>query len=80
MKSLAQDDLREILDKLGGWPLLNTNSTAEYQFDWTNFMLKSKEIGYSTERLIDFTLTTDDSNALANRSLVCDVSETHNNT
>ena len=53
------DPLRSVLKKLGGWPLLEGRSWHEVDFKWYEVIYKLRELGFSTDYLINFSVTTD---------------------
>ena len=53
------DPLRSVLKKLGGWPLLEGSSWDEGDFKWYEVIYKLRELGFSTDYLINFSVTTD---------------------
>ncbi|XP_057334238.1 neprilysin-2-like isoform X2 [Microplitis mediator] len=50
----AFDLLTQILYDLGNWPLLQGGKWMTYNFDWADFIIKSKRIGLSINTFLDF--------------------------
>ncbi|XP_014295904.1 neprilysin-2 [Microplitis demolitor] len=50
----ALDLLRDIIKKLGNWPLLEGNNWKESDFDWIDFTIETKNIGLNFNNFLDF--------------------------
>ena len=63
IETLGLEPIKQILEDLGGWPvLLGPNSTWSGDnggYIWYEQVYKFREIGYSVDYLIDFSVTTD---------------------
>ena len=53
------EPLKSVLKKLGGWPLLEGSSWDEKGFKWYEVIYRLREMGFSTDYLINFSVTTD---------------------
>ena len=51
--------LKNILKKLGGWPLLEGENWNQEGFRWFNLVYNFREIGLSVDYLVDFSVTAD---------------------
>ena len=51
--------MAQILSEFGGWPVVVGDSWIEHQFDWIETMKKCRQIGYSFNYLMDFSIMTD---------------------
>ena len=51
--------LKNILKKLGGWPLLEGENWDQEGFRWFNMVYKFREVGFSADYLVDFSVTAD---------------------
>jgi len=51
--------LKNILKKLGGWPLLEGENWDQEGFRWFNMVYKFREVGFSVDYLVDFSVTAD---------------------
>ena len=62
IQDLGLEPIKQILEELGGWPVLlgpNGTWTSENNYIWYEQVYKFREIGYSVDYLIDFSVTTD---------------------
>lgn len=67
--------IKTVLDSIGGWPAVAGSDWDEESWSWQNATLKCRENGYSTDYIVDVSVSTD----LKNSSIrVLDVSEVHN--
>ena len=48
-----------MLKKLGGWPVLDGDQWLEGDFDWRSSIYKFRNIGYSVDYFIDFSIGVD---------------------
>lgn len=55
----GEKELLEILDDLGGWPVLSGDSWKEEDFDWKQTMVKFCHTGYSYDFFIGFKIKPD---------------------
>lgn len=53
------DPLLNILRKLGGWPVLEGNQWNESEFNWKESVYKFRQMGYSVDYFIDFSIGVD---------------------
>jgi len=53
------EPLKDLLQKMGGWPLLEGDKWNEDGFKWYQMMYKFRDFGYSVDYLTDFSVTTD---------------------
>ncbi|XP_033323591.2 M13 family metallopeptidase neprilysin 2 isoform X2 [Megalopta genalis] len=51
--------LLNILKKLGGWPLLEGDNWNETEFNWKESVYKFRQMGYSVDYFIDFSIGVD---------------------
>ena len=51
--------LKNILNKLGGWPLLEGENWNQEGFRWFNLVYNFREVGFSVDYLVDFSVTAD---------------------
>lgn len=57
--------IKEMLKKLGGWPVLEGESWNESEFTWKDSVYKFRTAGYSVDYFIDFSISTDLKNTTA---------------
>ena len=60
-----------MLDKFGGWPVVIGDSWNEEEFVWYEMIYKFREVGYSIDYFVDFSIVADLKNST---SRVIDVS------
>ncbi|KAK9304003.1 hypothetical protein QLX08_004498 [Tetragonisca angustula] len=53
------DPLLNILRKLGGWPVLEGDQWNENEFNWKESVYKFRQMGYSVDYFIDFSIGVD---------------------
>lgn len=46
------DDLKEILERLGGWPVVEGASWRDKDFKWWDLSMRAAKEGFSTDRII----------------------------
>ena len=51
--------LKNILKKLGGWPLLEGENWNQEGFRWFNLVYNFREVGFSVDYMVDFSVTAD---------------------
>lgn len=51
--------VKQILTKLGGWPVLEGNTWKENDFDWKTSVYKFRKQGYSVDYFLDFSVGID---------------------
>jgi neprilysin len=49
----------EIMDTMGGWPVVKGDSWDEKAWSWQNAALNCRKSGYSTDYVVDFSVGTD---------------------
>lgn len=59
IEKTSDNDFRDILKKLGGWPVLEGKSWDESSFDWKKAVYKFRNTGYSIDYFIDFEVEVD---------------------
>jgi predicted metalloendopeptidase len=59
IEMVGLDGLKAILQKMGGWPLLEGASWDETNYKWYEMTYKFRSQGYSVDYLVDFSVTTD---------------------
>merc|ERR1719334_1049755 len=65
IEAAGLDPVKELLDKLGGWPVLLDSPQqwdANDSFRWPQFNIKSMELGLSTDYIVDHDVDQDDRN------------------
>lgn len=55
--------MMEILQTLGGWPVLEGEKWKEGDFDWRQSVYKFRKVGYSVDYFIDFSVGIDFKNS-----------------
>lgn len=50
------DPLLQMLKKLGGWPVLEGETWKEDEFDWRESTFKFRDMGYSVDYFLDFSI------------------------
>lgn len=63
IEKIGLQPMKDMLKKLGGWPVLEGDSWDEENFSWIDTVYKFRENGYSTDYLIDFSIVTDSKNS-----------------
>ncbi|XP_029033207.1 neprilysin-2 isoform X2 [Osmia bicornis bicornis] len=53
------DPLIKILEKLGGWPVLEGDNWNKSEFNWTDSVYRFRKMGYSVDYFIDFSIGVD---------------------
>jgi neprilysin len=48
-----------LLKKLGGWPVLEGDNWDAASFTWLQSVYKFREVGFSVDYFLDFSVTTD---------------------
>lgn len=59
----SKNNFKDILKKLGGWPVLDGNYWDESNFDWKKLDNKLRSMGYSMNHFISFYVAFDASNS-----------------
>ena len=61
IEDTGTDGLKRILDRLGGWPVLEGDawSEANPNYLWYEQIFRFREMGYSVDYFVDFSVTTD---------------------
>jgi hypothetical protein len=55
--------LLDILRKLGGWPVLDSDAWDAGKFDWRQSVFNFRAMGYSVDYFMDFSVSTDAKNS-----------------
>lgn len=55
----GEERVRSLLEKLGGWPVLEGDSWDEGSFDWRQAVYRFKKNGLSVDYIIDFSVSVD---------------------
>jgi len=58
------NDLREVVDKLGGWPVLQGEKWTGENFKWHELSVKASDEGLSSDRMISIGIGTDSKDSL----------------
>ena len=53
------EPLKVMLERMGGWPLLEGASWSAEGYKWYDMTYKFRDHGYSVDYLVDFSVTTD---------------------
>ena len=68
-----------MLQKMGGWPLLEGDSWTTEGYKWFDMTYKFRDHGYSVDYLVDFSVTTDLKNSRwANTGITFTLSQLEN--
>merc|ERR1719370_689815 len=57
------EPLKEILAKMGGWPVVDGDTWDESKFEWSQNIYTNRKLGYSIDYLFDFSVTTNIKNS-----------------
>ena len=49
--------LKDILQEMGGWPVVEGDTWNEEEFSWTENIYKNRRLGYSIDYIVDFSVT-----------------------
>ena len=60
-----------MLDKFGGWPVVIGDSWDEEEFVWYEMIYKFREVGYSIDYFVDFSIVADLKNSTSRVIDVC---------
>jgi len=63
LQSKGLDPIKQMLKKLGGWPVLEGDAWDPSEFTWKDSVYKFRQHGYSVDYFIDFSVTTDVKNS-----------------
>ena len=63
IEEIGLQPLKDMLHKMGGWPVLEGDSWDETLFSWIETVYTFRQHGYSTDYLIDFSIVTDSKNS-----------------
>ncbi|KAG4067966.1 hypothetical protein HA402_010652 [Bradysia odoriphaga] len=55
--------VRDVIDRMGGWPVLETNWDATNQWTWQRSVELSREFGYSVSNFMSISVSTDNKNS-----------------
>jgi len=53
------EPLKKVLKTMGGWPLLEGDSWVQEGFKWYDMVYNFRDMGYSVDYLVDFSVSTD---------------------
>ncbi|XP_023345566.1 neprilysin-2 [Eurytemora carolleeae] len=59
IEELGIEPLHKLLKQLGGWPTLEEDTWTGEGFKWYELIYKFRNLGYSVDYLVDFSVTTD---------------------
>jgi len=59
IEAAGLEPLKVMLQKMGGWPLLEGDSWTTEGYKWFDMTYKFRDHGYSVDYLVDFSVTTD---------------------
>lgn len=71
IEKLGITSLRNALDELGGWPVVEGANWNETSFDWINVTKKIRQIGFKPEMFVTFKVIADVMNNTRNMIFVC---------
>jgi len=63
IEEIGIQPLKDMLKKMGGWPVLEGEAWDEEKFSWIDTVYTFRSHGYSTDYLIDFSIVTDSKNS-----------------
>jgi len=63
IEEIGMEPLLDKLHKLGGWPVLEGAAWDEEKFSWIDTIYKFRQNGFSTDLLVDFSISTDSKNS-----------------
>jgi membrane metallo-endopeptidase-like protein 1 len=55
--------MKDILRKLGGWPVVDADGWDSSKFTWIESVYRFRKYGYSVDYFMDFSVTTDVKNS-----------------
>lgn len=67
--------MKELITKLGGWPVLEGSNWKDGDFDWKQSVYKFRKVGYSVDYFIDFSVGIDFKNSTKRIIDVCSNSQ-----
>ena len=59
MEEKGVEPLLKVLEYLGGWPVLEGDKWNDKDFKWFNLSAQFKDVGFSSDYLINFSVTSD---------------------
>jgi predicted metalloendopeptidase len=59
IEELELSAIKKVLESIGGWPVLKTQWNSEETWTWQNATIKCRENGYSTDYIVDVSVSTD---------------------
>lgn len=59
IEELGLKAIQDIMDAIGGWPAVKGDSWDEKSWTWTNATIECRKHGYSTDYVMDFSVSTD---------------------
>ena len=63
LEEIGVTPLQEILQRIGGWPVTMGDSWVGTNFHWFEMVYKFREIGFSVDYLVDFSVSVDPKNS-----------------
>ena len=54
IKSYGVNPMRDVMDSLGGWPVVVGNKWDNTTFDWINVTEIMRKLGYSADMVVQF--------------------------
>ena len=55
--------IKDILRRMGGWPVLEGSAWDPSGFEWTHNIYINRQLGYSLDYIVDFSVTTNIKNS-----------------
>nr|WBW70057.1 venom protein [Lampona murina] len=65
--SASSKPLKEVLKKLGGWPMMEGTKWNESKFDWIQSLISFKELGFDHNILLNLSVSADEKNSRVNK-------------
>ncbi len=64
IESLGMTPVRDVINDMGGWPVLETVWDANNQWTWQSSVQLSRQFGYSVSNFMSISVSTDNRNSL----------------